>query len=329
MKTFIDLLEVIAHSDERCVLATIIHIEGSAYLKEGTSMIIYEDGKYAGILSASCLEEDVIIRTKEVFENECSQTIMYDMRKEDDLSWGQGAGCNGLIYILLEFVTVGLKDELMLTKERLENGKSILHKKELSYQLSLINNLFSETAGGEKIQKNGLFMDQVNRSLYYCCFYAPKPRIIIFGVGADAEPLVSLAFQAGFHVVLADWRPALTSKQSFLEAKEFIIGTPEEIADQIHFSETDFVVVMSHSFLKDQQFLTRVIDKEWKYLGILGPKERTMRLLNKKYIPGSVSSPAGLSIGARGPNEIAVSIMAEIIQKLRLSERKSVKNDFI
>ncbi|MED4461998.1 XdhC family protein [Metabacillus fastidiosus] len=327
MGTFIDLLEGIAHSDEKCVLATIIHIEGSAYLKEGTSMIIYGDGKYVGMLSASCLEEDVIIRAKEVFKNECLQTIMYDMRKEDDLSWGQGAGCNGMIYILLEFVTERLKDELMFTKERLERGKSILYKKEFSYQLSLLNDSFIETDIGE-VKKNGLFIDEANRGLQYRCFYTPKPRMIIFGAGPDANPLVSLAFQADFHIILADWRPASINKQSFPEAKEFIIGTPEEIAAQIAFLETDFVIVMSHNFLKDQQFLNRVIDKKWRYLGILGPKERTMRLFNKKHIPGSVSSPAGLSIGAKGPNEIAISIMAEVIQKLRMSERKSVENDF-
>ncbi|MED4454812.1 XdhC family protein [Metabacillus fastidiosus] len=327
MGSFIDLLEEIAHSDEKCVLATIIHIEGSAYLKEGTSMIIYEDGKYVGMLSASCLEEDVIIRAKELFENECSQTIMYDMRKEDDLSWGQGAGCNGIIYIFLEFVTKRLKGELIFTKERLERGKSILCKKEFSYQLSLLNDSFIETDIGE-VKKNGLFIDEANRGLQYRCFYAPKPRIIIFGAGADVKPIASLAFQAGFDVILGDWRPVSINKQSFPEAKELIIGTPEEIAAQIAFLETDFIIVMSHNFLKDQQFLNRVIDKKWRYLGVLGPKERTMRLFNKKNIPGSVSSPAGLSIGAKGPNEIAISIMAEVIQKFRMSERKSIENDF-
>ncbi|HJV16349.1 MAG TPA: XdhC family protein, partial [Bacillales bacterium] len=152
-------------------------------------------------------------------------------------------------------------------------------------------------------------------------FY-PKPRLIIFGAGPDVRPLVSLAGNTGYSTLVCDWRPEFCKKEYFPEVDELIIGFPKEIIRKIEFTPFDFVVVASHHFPRDREVLTYLPRERIRYIGVLGPKERTKRLIGKTEIPANMKAPIGLSIGAIGPEEIAISIMAELLEEWR----KPLKN---
>src|SRR5699024_12669083 len=90
------LKEVSLHDDNKYVLATVIKVEGSAYRKPGTVMLIHESGKMIGTLSAGCLEKDLHMRAKQLISSEkISEKYVYDMSLEDDLGWGRVGGGSG------------------------------------------------------------------------------------------------------------------------------------------------------------------------------------------------------------------------------------------
>ncbi|WP_409304145.1 XdhC family protein [Peribacillus sp. SCS-155] len=124
------------------VLATVIRVEGSAYRKAGASMVFKDDGATIGLISAGCLETDLSIRAKELKGKKTSETIVYDMRAEDDLAWGQGAGCNGRVSVLLEPIDVYLHDHLCKLKNCLESGNRVTQIKKLNKEHSVSDYLF-------------------------------------------------------------------------------------------------------------------------------------------------------------------------------------------
>ncbi|WP_199619205.1 XdhC family protein [Paenibacillus alkalitolerans] len=336
MRDVYDVLDALSNTNGPKLLATIVQVDGSAYRKEGTMMFISEDGKRVGLLSGGCLEEDVAQRAPQVWEEGVSRTVVYDMSAEDDLSWGQGHGCNGAVHVLMEPVDGVLTEHMNALRRELNEGKPVLHVKRLSEQRTVTDYLFYSGTGrwfGKwsgalpphtdrlfAIRKAGIIrLHQPSQQLFVQIF-EPKPRLIIFGAGPDAKPLVGFAAGAGFNVVVADWRPAYCNHIHLPEANEFVLGSPDSIAADYPFSKRDSVIVMTHHFQKDQQIMHALLSKELQYIGILGSRVRTERLL-RGAIPRRLRSPVGLPIGAEGPEEIAISILADVIKAARLRSR--------
>lgn len=140
----------------------------------------------------------------------------------------------------------------------------------------------------------------------------PRPALYIIGAGVDARPLARLAGNVGYAVHLFDSRSALCNEIHFPTAVSFQVGDTEKLIDNISLSPLDSVVIMTHDFQLDAKLMHRLRAHQLLYLGILGSKKRTERLLGEE-IPNWIHSPIGLSIGADGPEEIAVSIVAELI----------------
>ncbi|MGG4258202.1 XdhC/CoxI family protein [Bacillus velezensis] len=326
------ILDVIATSKKAKVLATIIKTEGSAYKKEGASMLILGDKTRVGMLSAGCLEEDLVERSEQVWAAGEPVIVRFDMSAEDDLSWGQGIGCNGVLTVLLEPVKGELERNLMTVKTCLDEKKSVTRMKRFTKTLEPKEDLYIVEDGevfgtGDvmeqgRIQKlrqteKGIKRDEHTSDLFFIHQMVPKPCLYVFGAGEDAKPLVSLAAGTGFHVTVIDWRPALCHHGHFPEAGHLITGAPEEVMEGLSMTKRDFVVIMTHSFQKDQIILHTLKNENVFYKGVLGPRRRTERLLGGAEIPKDIHSPIGLPIGAQGPEEIAVSIVGEMIQKMR------------
>ncbi|WP_045925597.1 XdhC family protein [Bacillus siamensis] len=326
------ILDVIAASAKAKVLATIIKTEGSAYKKEGASMLILGDKTRVGMLSAGCLEEDLAERSEQVWAGGEPLIVRFDMSAEDDLSWGQGVGCNGALTVLLEPVKGELERNLMTVKTCLDEKKSVTRVKRFTEMLEPKEDLYIAEDGRvfgsgnvmeqgciQKLRQTekGIKRDEHTSDLLFIHQMVPKPCLYVFGAGEDARPLVSLAARAGFHVTVIDWRPALCHHGHFPEAGQLIIGAPEEVMEGLSMTQRDFVVIMTHSFQKDQIILHTCKNKNVFYKGVLGPRRRTERLLGGAEIPEDIHSPIGLPIGAQGPEEIAVSIVGEMIKEMR------------
>ncbi|MFZ4452597.1 XdhC family protein [Salibacterium aidingense] len=331
MEDIHSILKHVLNKPEQAVLATIIHVEGSAYRKEGTSMLVQADGFQIGLLSGGCLEDDIHAR----FEDICRhgpRLMTYDMRGEKELSWGEGSGCNGVIQVLLEPINEVMFTHMHRLKDFLEQGQTVYMAKKLTslpeqletlYQTA--NDSFGTWSGfgpeSWMAEKSGVKEIEESGDHVYFHRFEPKPRLFVFGANTDARPLVHLAARSGFSVTVSDWRPALCSEAFFPEADMLVVGFPEELKNSLSIGPNDYAVLLTHHFQRDKELLPFLMEKKLKYLGVLGSRSRTARLLDGGRIPEEINTPAGLSIAAEGPDEIAVSIVSELI--MRSKERTS------
>ncbi|WP_440109129.1 XdhC family protein [Paenibacillus sp. QZ-Y1] len=379
----------IAAREKRCVLATAVKVEGHAYRKQGVSMLLTDEGVMYGSISPGCLESDLQVRVDHVLDTEELQLVEYDMRPEDDLSWGETIGCGGLIVILLEPVCGKLRSILSEMHSCFQSGsaveltRSFQHRyTSIQYEMKLSDHaggqassrpsLVTKDGGASKVgriekaietkvveiskdpvekshlslvipahflessnavndpRKNGLTRDREALAepngwgipLQITSIYPPKPRLIIIGAGNDVIPVASLSRAAGFRVVVGDWRESLCTAMRFPGA-ELVLGFPREIMSVLEIKSGDYIVLMSHQFPREREFLELLGDRTYSYLGIMGSRTRTARLLNGLPPFEHVHSPVGLTIGADGPEEIAISIVAELIACRRTGAAKS------
>lgn len=319
------MIETISKTDQAIVLALIVDVDGSAYRREGAWMFFMEDGSKVGILSGGCLEADLQCRSRELFHTGQVQICEFDLSSEDDIGWGRGAGCNGVVTVLLRDIDDEFRQGLLFLHDRLQKKQCVTFLQEMggdfiyrfsseAYHSGTLPNItinetmhpFQRIAGRRWIE---------DKPFYYQTIW-PKPTLYLFGAGADARPFVAMAAKVGYSVHICDWRPSLCSEQHFPSAASFQIGGIEELLKNITFTPLDSVVIMTHDFQVDRLILERIQDEQLLYAGLLGSKKRTTRLLGG-VIPNWLHSPIGISIGAEGPEEIAVSIIAEMISVRR------------
>ncbi|NQX71182.1 XdhC family protein [Paenibacillus alba] len=323
-----DILQAVESNCQARVLATVIHVEGHAYRKQGAIMLLMADGSMVGSISPGCLEADLFAYVPAVWESQKSQMVEYDMRPADDFGWGETIGCGGLIRILLEPVSGEMLVSLLAVKAFLERGEAVQLVREITDGYS---GIAYSLHGYEQVQQpyptaTYLLEDHVSdrqSSLSsHVSLFKPKPRVIVFGANADAMPLVQMAVSSGFRVVVADWREAYCTEARFPGA-EIEVAFPEQLIMQLKLNAQDYIVVMSHQFEKDALFVKEAMKFSLRYLGIMGSRERTEKLLGGIERPEWLRYPVGLPIGSEGPVENAVSIVAELISIRRGVDKAS------
>lgn len=316
-----DLSAIAATCNKRCVLATAIKVEGHAYRKQGVSMLLTEDGSMYGSISPGCLESDLQARVERILDTGQIEIVEYDMRPEDDLSWGETVGCGGLVIVLLEPVQGTLQSMLVKMNVCLQMGAVVEFTRifqqgfsKMDYRLSLpgiVDEKAYSLSSLTEVKGNPWNLPSILTSTYYA-----KPRLVIIGAGNDVLPVVKLAQLAGFRIVVADWRESLCTVERFPDVG-LCLGFPREILSALQLNREDYILFMSHQFPREREILELLSEVEYAYLGIMGSKTRTERLLNGLPPLAHVHSPVGLSIGAEGPDEIAISIAAELIASKR------------
>lgn len=162
-------------------------------------------------------------------------------------------------------------------------------------------------AGGEEV-----FLQRVE----------PLPQLLICGAGDDARPVARLARQIGFRVVVADHRPAWATPDRFPTADAVVVAEPEELAGKVAIPDGSYAVLMTHHYFKDLELLRQLLPRPLRYIGLLGARERSRRLIRQigeeapellEHARSRLRAPVGLDLGADGPEEIAVSILGEIL----------------
>ncbi|WP_190279499.1 XdhC family protein [Ornithinibacillus gellani] len=329
MNTIHDLLQVLKNKNDSFVLATIIHVDGSAYRKEGAAMLFSNRGKQYGLISGGCLETDLAYQASSMLQSAQAnpEICIYDLQAEDDLTWGRGAGCNGKVHILLEKIDEKLKKQLLSVKKQLDRGQPVIIMTKLVHNRPTVRRTFipvDSSQIGQRINTQLSVAKQSSQDLdLFIQQVMPNPRLIIFGAGLDAEPLANIASTVGFSVTILDWRENRLKQTNFPHAKLVFLPNGNELSKSISLLPTDFVVLMSHHFQKDRELLQTLINwGKCRYIGVLGPRKRTERLHNGKALPPYIHAPVGMNIKAEGPAEIAISMVAEMIQIQRQQHKK-------
>lgn len=322
-------------------MATIIAVDGSTYRHPGAKMLIGEDDSQYGTISAGCLEEDLAHHAREIIRTRQPRTVVYDLRSEDDLSWGQGAGCNGSIKVYVEPCEWEYKppyhhqpvwpevEAVLNSGGRVASAKRIcddnMQRVHLFYcdngtvigdaepgvKEKIIPELNTFLSSGKKIE---LVKADESQGEFLFELYEPREQLYIFGAGPDVEPIARLASHLDFFVTIIDPKSSRCNEEIYPTADRLVPEHPESYLQKNELPARSYVLIMTHSFQRDQNILRHLISTPLQYLGVLGPRLRTTRLLSPDPLPERVHSPIGLSIGAEGPEEISVSIMAELLK---------------
>jgi len=318
------MIDIILNADEPVVLAMIVDVEGSAYRKEGSWMLFQPDGTQVGVISGGCLENDLQSRARDLFETGKVEVVQYDLSAGDDLGWGRGAGCNGVVSVLIRDIDRDFRRFFHVIHQQLLVKEPIL----FIQSMNMFNNYGAITQSGNrygswedempvKMDTTIPFQHQAGQEIIsdqniYVQNIWPDPSLYIIGAGADARPLAHLAHSVGYAVHLLDWRQSLCNDIHFPTALTFQIGDVGKLVETIRWIPLDSMVIMTHDFQRDMNIIQHIRHTPLLYLGILGSKKRTQRLVGAK-IPEWIHSPVGLAIGADGPEEIAVSVVAQLI----------------
>jgi xanthine dehydrogenase accessory factor len=330
MKDFYQLLTTISqHHEKSFAMATIINVRGSAYRQTGAKMLFMEGGEQFCTLSAGCLEEDLHYHASEVILTGKSKRVTYNLMSEDDLSWGHGAGCNGEIDVLVEPFKWGTQWNNAMTK--LDNGQQIISIKSLEennekiYLFPVDGSWISEkedtdilTSHVEDFLRTGkqlmiIKIEEWNRDFIFEKIES-RDSLYIFGAGPDVEPVAQLADRMNFAVTIIDPRSSRCNWEHFPSAAELVVEHPESYLKMHCIPRNSYVLSMTHSFERDRSILMELLGIKPKFLGVLGPRRRSVRLVSPHELPEWVQSPVGVEIGAEGPEEISVSIVAQLLQ---------------
>ncbi|WP_336772173.1 XdhC family protein [Paenibacillus sp. MMO-58] len=311
----IHILRTIRQLDRPAVLATIIGVEGHAYRKTGAAMLIPLSGDTVGTVSPGCIESDLLERVPSIWEANRYEIAEYNMDPDDDPIWGEALGCGGVIRVLLEPIEGTLRTILTDALDLLDRGREVqlvrrLKGGKLGYELTV-----------EEVMP--LPSGQSSYDWQFSLRLTNRQRVILFGAGPDAVPIYQLLTQSSFQVIVADWRPRLLAAYP---GAEHYLGTPEQLKEKLRMSIDDAVIVCSHHLHYDREMIEWSLESKPRYIGVMGSTKRIGMLFNGEVPPVNVKAPIGLSIGAEGPYEIAVSIAAELIA-LRYQWRNKQKAD--
>ncbi|WP_274363155.1 XdhC family protein [Paenibacillus thermotolerans] len=340
MLDILRLLEQLWDSGRTAAIATIVHTSGSTYRAVGAKGVILPDGTIYGTLSGGCVEADLWEHAAQVMETLIPRIIEYDFYADGKEPWGLGTGCNGALKIWIEPFDPRNRYEsafemLSIYREQLPSWTVICSDRPDRYPKGkkYIQGQAQPALLREAPGASGLYAVECGDAQVEVYFEKLKriPRLIIFGAGSDAVPLARGAKLLNWHVTVVDHRPAYANKARFPEADELIVSEPGKLPEQLTIRDDDYAVIMTHHFEQDTLYLRHLLTFRLSYVGILGPKHRTNRMLESGAVPPgqqgeALHSPVGLDIGAETPEEIAISILSEIMMHVNGSTGTSLKH---
>jgi xanthine dehydrogenase accessory factor len=346
LKTILEAFGEVDFAQRKAALATVMQVKGSSYRSPGARMLMLDNGRWVGSVSGGCLEGDALRKARKVMADGIPQTVTYDTSDEQAL--GIGLGCNGIIDILLEpidpedtndpisFVKslLKIKDTTALAtvfesadSTRIAVGeKSLLHSDGSNEGANSVLNSLVQDKLGKAIssQKSAIYDFETNGGTLKVFIEVIQPTIdlLIFGGGFDAKPVTELGALLGWNVRVSDECVAHLVPINFPKAHEMVSCQKEYVKRDIEITPFTAIVLMSHNFVYDKEVLNQVIDSKAHYIGILGPKKRGDKMLRALRDENEIEPtkeelerlhyPIGLDIGAETPDEIAISIIAEI-----------------
>lgn len=295
-------------------LATIVSISGSTYRRPGAKLLIEADGKMLGNVSGGCLEEDVREAALQVIGGGVPRSVRYKTSDDEGQVWGLGLGCNGEVEIfiqpappleLVHEVRSRLEgDEPFAVATRLSDGEGMGEAMVVS----------RDRAGGRFAEQDS-GVDTEGGATWFTDVLRPPPHLVVCGAGDDALFLVRLASDTGFRVTVCDHRSAYATAERFPGAYRIVVGRPEDGLDDVRATSDTYAVVKTHSLQHDRAWIERFLGTPVPYIGLLGPRARRDDILHG--VPEGerhrVYGPVGLDLGSEGPEQIALSIVAEVL----------------
>jgi xanthine dehydrogenase accessory factor len=330
-------------SGEAAVLVTVVKTQGSSYRLPGARLLLTLNGRRAGSVSGGCLEDDLIKKAWWLTERD-PVIRRYDTTPDGEVGSGFGLGCSGVVHVLLQRLTPGDPNILDVIRETrserhpaavaqvISPGPMVGQKLIMNPHLKVSHNIADaehatclESACKLALSEGASRTVCVGKNVEaFVELLTPAVRLLIFGAGDDAVPLSELGKYLGWQVWVFDGRARYARRERFAQADEVILRSVETVGGIPKIDPWTAAVLMSHSYTQDLEMLRELSGTGLSYLGLLGPRKRALQLLSDAGIDESrlgnaLHSPMGLDIGADGPEQVALSVIAEI--KAMLSGR--------
>ncbi len=347
IKTIIDGYDHLDRSTTQAALATVVRVEGSSYRRTGARMLVMSDGVWIGGISGGCLEGDALIRARLAIANASPSRITYDTTTDDEHQIGVGLGCNGLIDVLftpLDFsdknnpvevlkiclnarrqthvllTITGLEGDWRSIREggviRYVNAESLNGLTHPAIQAQLDEKIQARLAKG--VSAPYRFETPDGQALEaFIEILSPEIHLVLWGHQYDVYPLTRLVKELGWRVTVVA-NPLKVNKKIAALADAIV---PPEHFRGILFDDHTAIVLMSHDYKTDKDNLPKAVATNAPYIGMLGPRVRSEKIWTELAEEGKgitetdftrIHAPVGLDIGAVSPEEIALSLSAEI-----------------
>lgn len=340
------------HDNRKAVLATVVKVQGSSYRNPGARMLILDNGRWVGSVSGGCLEGDVMRKSRQVMQSKKPMLVTYDTMDDDNNTLGVGLGCNGIIDVLIEPLDVSQSSnpiylfKKLLTYEDL-SAIAVVYEAGPDCGIRVGERLLISPEGEICIDHCGeMLQSLVQKDLMACLenkkssvksyslegtpveilfeVVEPSIELIIFGAGFDAQPVVEMAKMLGWRVSVSDECIAHMAPANFPDADRMLTCKRDTVSTNVKIGAYSALVLMSHDFHYDLAVLKQILPSSAPYIGILGPRKRSDKLFSALEKEGirldsanmaRIHTPIGLDIGAESPEEIAMSILTEVLSK--------------
>ncbi len=348
---FCRLAEITAAGDAAAV-ACVVQISGSAYRRPGARFLIAPDGSTRGGVSGGCLEEDVRRFGLMSIEDGSCRLLHYETGADDDPLWGLGLGCNGEVDIFVGPTSrPGFAAALSDVRELLDGNDLFVMltivRNGRESGAALEGRIFHVPAGAEDvvIETGDRALDtalgaaardalasgrsrvvEVDGVRAFVEVFEPPPQLVLVGAGDDAMPMAESAASVGFRVVVVDHRPAYLTPERFPSAHKLVRAQPEDPGDAIPAGADTFVVLKTHNLVRDKEWARRFVATPVPYIGLLGPRARCEEIAEAagasaagastaggQNDPARFFGPIGLDLGAEGPEQVGIAVVAELL----------------
>jgi len=347
IKAIIAAYDSIDRETTRAALATVVRVEGSSYRRTGARMLVMDDGVWVGGISGGCLEGDALKRARLAIAKSAATLITYDTTEGDDYQIGVGLGCNGIIDVLFTpldlndpnnpvavlkscvaanrqtnvLVTItGLQGDWEKVKTgtviKFDNEKSLAFFENVAVEkqiVALVKKQLLENKSAPKIISN----DEGSVLELFIEILPPAINVVIIGYQYDVYPLSKLIKEIGWMVTVVANPQKLNTHITAVADK---VIAPEFFGN-LQIDQHTVIILMSHDYKTDKYNLPIALETAAPYIGMLGPRVRSEKIwqeLVKEGVPiyakdfDRIFAPIGLDIGAVTPEEIALSLAAEV-----------------
>ncbi|GGM02949.1 XdhC family protein [Deinococcus aerophilus] len=320
---------------QRAAFATVVGVQGSAYRREGTRMLVLDDGAQVCMLSGGCLEAEVVEVALEVIRTGTPTVTHYDL--SEDATWGLGIGCGGSVDVRVE--RVNPQDPVTAAwLSALRGGEPAALAVPLTGEGRMFIPPGGAVTGGlspaalqefavtvarerlTSLEPRAVTVTAPDGTPVFIDVNTPPPVLVLYGAGHDALPLARGAHDLGYEVHVIDPRAAYLTPGRFPGATLHDLA-PEEL-DRFTPPARAHLMIMNHHLDRDRTCLHHALKSGAAYVGVLGPLSRAQGLL-EELVAGGVTfsaaelgrlrAPVGLRLGAEAPEEVALSILAELM----------------
>lgn len=347
----LDRLQSIHDSGDEAAIAVLVRIEGSSYRRPGAKLLVRSNGSSLGSISGGCLEEDVRQIALDVMSDGTTRELRYKTGSDDEMVWGLGLGCDGVVDLFVYPATVPATMGTVAAQRALfqgsdpfsvatiiaasagtaEPGRSIVVAdgevvaggsgdseldgfiRDMADPSADADGSFKGASSDRSGGVTGLY--SIGAATVFLELHQPPPHLLVIGAGDDAIPLVRLAAGVGFRVWVVDHRPSYLTADRFPDASRFVQARDSDSAADLPRGDHCLAVVKTHSLLRDGDWVRALASMPLPYVGLLGPRDRRQEILAElsEEERRVVFGPVGLDLGAEGPEQVALSVVAELL----------------